>query len=675
MNAEWYFPPNCGGEETGLNDSGIETFRSSGDLAREVVQNSIDARAGDAPVRVRVELRNVARAEVPGADRLEAIIGRCLAYLQEQCETQAQRREAGEDTLVRAQTMLAGATVPVLAIHDSETTGLEGDDTAPGSAWYRLVRAQGTPRRHGAQGGTFGIGQRAPFAFSCLRTILYSSHSANGSRFIGKSILSSFREHNEIYRNVGHYGSPQGEKNGAFGLVGDAIPTSFRRVESGTSLYILGYESAAWQFEMSCSIVENFFAAVEHGSVVVEIVDAAGQVTRISSDTLSGVIENLIAEAPNHASSRRDARELVDALKRTRWYLHALRHPHGGTAITAALKHIGTVQLFIALDPDAPEKTIYMRRPRIAVYERTRHLGAGYAGVFVCDDTEGNRRLAGLEDPTHKKWERDRADGASIVGELTRWVNQQITEIVQTSPARKESAPELGQYLPASEERSAQPDAGVARKTNLHRDDESAREQKKPAPHEKQSPTKHHVAPPKVDQLDEDAEAGEEDSDGVSGDAPATVPGDVGGPGPDHGDGVGGDGDGNTGTGGPGDHGGGSSGGRPVRALRPSEITFRCFYDAQDRSTRLVLRSARAGSIAPTLVAIGEDGRAYEPPIERVVESSTGRELAISRTRLGKIDAITISAIPLVKGALTEVRIHMRHGVRASLSVEGVHAP
>ena len=46
--AYWYFPSNDHGENKGINDSGVATFRGTPlkSLAREICQNSLDAATG-----------------------------------------------------------------------------------------------------------------------------------------------------------------------------------------------------------------------------------------------------------------------------------------------------------------------------------------------------------------------------------------------------------------------------------------------------------------------------------------------------------------------------------------------------------------------------------------------------------------------------------------------------
>ena len=79
---KWNFPSNNDGTAHALNDSGIETFKDNPfkSLAREIPQNSCDAKKGDDPVRVEFSLLEVPRTQVPNVDGLVEIISSCLNH-------------------------------------------------------------------------------------------------------------------------------------------------------------------------------------------------------------------------------------------------------------------------------------------------------------------------------------------------------------------------------------------------------------------------------------------------------------------------------------------------------------------------------------------------------------------------------------------------------------------
>src|SRR5260370_15424600 len=80
---KWTFPKNDGGRETGFHDAGVETFKGNFDryLAREVIQNSLDARLDtNKSVHVKFELLQLNRSDIPDMNGLEATLARCAEF-------------------------------------------------------------------------------------------------------------------------------------------------------------------------------------------------------------------------------------------------------------------------------------------------------------------------------------------------------------------------------------------------------------------------------------------------------------------------------------------------------------------------------------------------------------------------------------------------------------------
>ena len=76
--AFWYFPSNDHGENKGINDSGVATFRGTPlkSLAREICQNSLDA-AIEKTVRIDFSAFEIEASKVPGSENVQVIgVGR-----------------------------------------------------------------------------------------------------------------------------------------------------------------------------------------------------------------------------------------------------------------------------------------------------------------------------------------------------------------------------------------------------------------------------------------------------------------------------------------------------------------------------------------------------------------------------------------------------------------------
>lgn len=654
----WYFPPNAGGEETGLNDGGIESFRREGSLARETVQNSCDAALPGlvGPVRVMFERRLLDADALPDRAALRQTMESCHDTIVGRFREASQREQNGAPFFRSALELLDGRQIPTLRIGDYNTTGLSGGDTENTSHWYRLVRCQGTSSIHGAGGGTFGIGQRAPFAFSKLRTVFYSTRTSDGvSRLMGKSILCSHvRTDGEDLRAVGFCGIDRSDRRpGVSPIVNDAmIPEVFARDEVGTDLFILGFEDHDWTFRVGRSIVEHFFAAVFHEKLVVVLKDG-DRVTTIDRQTIESYQQELLARALEGAN-KAEQEDLRRGLGAVSHYLRAL----ATEPKTAHINRLGRVSLYVALDKEAPSRTAFMRRPRIVVHQQSRRLAAPYAAVFLGDDDAGNRFLAGMEDHTHTTWDPDRSQergAATTLRDLRGFVSKTLNEMLEREQPASEDMPDLSRYLPDDSLNDAATDFGKVRRTKDHQPEEAAHRQQKRTPLVVRRGRLATVSP-----------SGSVPNEGGRA---ADEEGAVTGPGSVTEEGEGGD------ENDPGADPGSSEGGAPVpggpgrggaRVLHPRDVRFRMWFDATLRRTRVVLTSARTGRFSLTLDAVGEDGMSYPVNILEARDEESSGDLPISGN--------TVSNLRLRAKAPRRLALRIEGDRPVALQLGGDHA-
>src|ERR1035437_8784503 len=119
-NLGWNFPTNDDGQQNGLNDAGIETFKDNRlySLAREVLQNSCDAAATSTkrPVEVHFQLLEIPTSEFPGIDDFKKALQSCATYWKASKQTAAFCKEA---LAVLSEPMLR-----ILKVSDFNTTGV-----------------------------------------------------------------------------------------------------------------------------------------------------------------------------------------------------------------------------------------------------------------------------------------------------------------------------------------------------------------------------------------------------------------------------------------------------------------------------------------------------------------------------------------------------------------------
>lgn len=261
----WFFAQNEHGSDHGYHDAGIETFRENllSSIARETIQNSLDARKSSSkPVDVRFDLVHLPVKNIPDVSSLDDAMKRSSKYWSHDPRASKFFKHASK--------LLSQPKVPALRVSDQNTTGLTGTDGDRSSNWYNLIRCFGASSKNAGEGGSFGIGSSAPFAASRLRTILYSTATGrNKYGFIGIARLATHKGTDKVKVNPdGYLGIDTGR------MVDDpmAIPKSFRRTDTGTTLTILGFDGGEdWADELKLSIVENFWPAIYYGDLVVTV--------------------------------------------------------------------------------------------------------------------------------------------------------------------------------------------------------------------------------------------------------------------------------------------------------------------------------------------------------------------------------------------------------------------
>ena len=455
----WKFPSSGGGMEGGFNDSGIETYAGNPfeSLAREIIQNSLDARAsGDlvnpSPVRVSFELAEVPQGDFPGH-------GEILDAMQK-CRKASKGEKKAEKFFARAEQILKGAVINCLKVLDYGTTGLcdgKGDDLKTGQ-WHRLVKATGrSAKDSNTAGGSYGIGKNAPFAVSELRTVFYSTRCKDsGGRVCemaqGKAILVSHDlEEGGDSQPVGFYGWKEKDGEKLARLTGDDIPQLLRRSgdEEGTTLLIPGLsETADWQNKIIAAVISNYFYAIHNGELEVLIDGAPDAYSVIDATTLP----YLLADKQIQESGER----VEEAL----YYHRAIQE---GKLIEAQLTAtLGYCALWLLVKEECPKSVAILRRG-MKITDRSTgliHWGdsfSDFVAVCICKSEKGNALLRRMENPAHDAFEparllEDKAFGEKALRELAKWIRDQIKEFAQEKIEEVTPVSRMAKFFSAPED-------------------------------------------------------------------------------------------------------------------------------------------------------------------------------------------------------------------------------
>lgn len=465
----WNFPVLNGGDIKGFHDAVQEYFQGKHAqiIAREVIQNSLDARKDDGkPVEVEFEKFTAPIESLVGLKELADIFPRAKSF--------ADGQAGADEFYASGMEQLKKKELSVLRISDYNTKGIVGQDREHLKPWCQLTSSVGISIKKGGQGGTFGIGKGAPFVASKLRTIYYLTlNEENESIFMGKCRISSYEDKDKDLRDgVGNFGVLQ--KSLATSIRDKSlIPEIFKeRKQTGTDIYIVGYDgqNEDWQKDMIVSVLENFWAAIHFEDLVVRFIDGKSRV-EINKSNLEKTL--------HHYDGQHNALPFFEAATSSSSFKREKNLPT-----------LGKVQFFVALADDFPKKIQLMRGSKMLIdYYPAKILRDGYAGVFICTSKTGNDMLRGLEPPAHDKWIPERQEyGSKVIREMYSWIKECLKELAGKTTSKPDEIPDLNKYLPEEGEEDDEP---IAAGQNVPKDDdrESSKEKGKEKEREEIEPS------------------------------------------------------------------------------------------------------------------------------------------------------------------------------------------
>lgn len=453
MSIKLAFMTNEGGEEEGLNHSGVETFRNSlfESLARECGQNSADA-LEKRPVKLEFDLFSVQRRELPSHEELGEALGACLKKVE---GVSGKSREVV--FFKQALKVLRQSEIPVLRISDLNTTGLEGPSQA-GTPFHSLVKSDGvSSKRDDGAGGSFGIGKYAAFAASTLRTVFYSTiYVEQGGRsrcFLaqGKTLLMSHARAKKEYRRTGYWG-----RNG-FRPESDAdkVPRWMRREEVGTSLFVMGFMAEqGWLGRMRAAIAQNFLWAIHRGELEVLIRDGDRRVS-VDKDTLGSCFSD-----PSVLEVVRK-REQFEAFAFSKSLYQALVDP-GAIDDAFQIHGLGQIKMRTLVRDQLPKRAMIVRNG-LAITDSLEKFGdrlarfPGYKDfvTFVEPvDPEGRALVRDLENPQHNELsperiadESRRALADSALRELRAAIRERLKQHARSPVSDRMTLDEMSEFF------------------------------------------------------------------------------------------------------------------------------------------------------------------------------------------------------------------------------------
>ncbi|RRC92654.1 hypothetical protein EII25_03005 [Erysipelotrichaceae bacterium OH741_COT-311] len=427
---KWRFPSNDYGENKGINDSGIATFRGTPlkSLAREICQNSLDATKGEI-VKVDFNVFSISTANIPGMPYLKDVFQRCLDFWEMQKSITT--KEFYTNALVAAQK----EDCVFLRISDFNTVGLTGVYKEINTNWTNLTKSSGLSDKKGTAGGSYGIGKFAPFACSDFSTVFYSTYNIDEEEaYQGVARLVTFKryEDEQTTQGIGYFGN---EKNTP---VYDqlSIDPDYKRTrgEYGTDIYIAGYKFANgdWQKDIIVSVLDGFLGAIWNNKLMLNVGDKL-----VSKETLADLIEIYRDDLIDYTEQY--FKVLIS--DKTHW-------------IEKDFMGLGNIRFGILIgEPDSPRKVAMIRKTGMKIMDRNHLPGhVPCVGIMFIEGDKINEKLRVMENPEHTKWQPDRAKNPirarELIKSLNRFINETIEKFISVGGGDEIDAVGVGMFLP-----------------------------------------------------------------------------------------------------------------------------------------------------------------------------------------------------------------------------------
>lgn len=457
----WNFPLLGTGSLSGSNDAAITMFKGSGimdGLAREVCQNSLDARDEDVPaeepVKVQFKLFELERDSFSMFEEFKQALQGAYDYW----NNSPVKTQKIIDFLDTVSKYLGMEKIPVLIMSDYNTIGLNGVKPSPGetSYWELLVNTEGISiKQNQNSAGSFGIGKNAPFAYSGLSAVFYNTLAKDGGRaFEGVThLVTTKKDYKGEMRPThpsGKYLYLEDEYTGRPILPEDncdlAKVDEFNRTETGTDVAIFGFKTEEyenWEEAVAIAVLKNFILAIKDGKLEVEIESPSKHYT-VSKNHLEELLYNRFKD--------------IVPLKWTRQIYETVTKKEPQNATIAEKDDLS---IYVCYDDGYSAALSRFRSTGMLINTTTESL-PHYSVVIIVNDVGKmtlSKTLREAEPPQHTEWKaKNITDNRTLHNLAARYIRN-ITKAVQKVLDEFERADitdrmdaGIGNYLPDASE-------------------------------------------------------------------------------------------------------------------------------------------------------------------------------------------------------------------------------
>lgn len=390
-NYKWKFIENGNGPEYSLDSTDVETFKKDpiASIARELCQNSIDARKGIAPVIVEFKSFYLNSKELPGIDALKHEMICCRNSYQ-----QGTKYYKKFDSMV---SHLEREQILCLRVSDYNTKGLEGVKSFDrNKSFYYLTKGNGlTTKENATSGGSKGIGKFASFVASDIQTVFYSTlNDDNEEGYLGITKLASRLLDEESGMCTTGYGYYCSTEKVLPILEKVALDKEFTRTQSGTDVYIIDFRAEEnWKSSIITKVLDSFMVAIDKGDLIVSV-----DGTKISNETLGDIV---YTNAINESEKRNIIGQYILLNDTTVFKKEVDIHGYGNVKIL--LKDFNKQEESLATN-----KCIMVRYPYMKITDMKIPFAKPCSAMCIIEKNELNSILRSIENPQHTDWEPNR---------------------------------------------------------------------------------------------------------------------------------------------------------------------------------------------------------------------------------------------------------------------------
>lgn len=388
---KWKFIENGYGNESSLDSTDVETFKKDpiASIARELCQNSVDARRAEEPVKVEFKSFYLNTKDLPGINELKNEMI-CCRNSYDTGTKYYKKFDSMVSHLERDQILC-------LRVSDFNTKGLEGVATNDrNKAFYYLTKGNGlTTKANATSGGSKGIGKFASFVASDLQTVFYSTLNENNEEgYLGITKLASRLLNEETGMCTTGYGYYCSTEKVLPILDKLVLDKSFKREEFGTDVYIVDFRAEDnWKFGIITKVLDSFMVAIDNGDLIVNV-----DGTEISKETLRDVVYS---------------NEISESEKRNIIGQYILLNDATVFKKEIGIKDYGSIKILLKdfnkqEEQLATNKCIMVRYPYMKITDMKIPFAKPCSAMCIIEKNELNSILRSVENPQHTDWEPNR---------------------------------------------------------------------------------------------------------------------------------------------------------------------------------------------------------------------------------------------------------------------------